>query len=79
MTKSININIQEFLKQFNREYTFLYDNDDHVVGYEEAVSAFDEFLKSDSNLVAEFSEYRGDYITSDREAAAFIFALEVLS
>lgn len=79
MAESININIQEFSKQFNKEYMFLYNNDDCVAGYEEAVSAFDEFLKSDSNLIAELSDYRGYLIISDRDAAAFMFALESLS
>ena len=69
------INIKAFEKQFQKEYNFLYENDDNVAGYKEAVEAFDEFLKENKNFVCEFVKYRGDFISSDREAAAFMFAL----
>lgn len=76
----MNINIQDFLKKFSEEYGFLYDNDDRVAGYHEAVEAFDEFLRNDvggfKKFVAEFANWRKDFISSDREAAAFMFALE---
>ena len=39
------INIKTFEKQFQKEYNFLYENDNNVAGYKEAVEAFDEFLK----------------------------------
>lgn len=70
------INIHKFLEQFNKEYDFLYDNFDAVAGYDEAVAAGDEFIKKNPKFVREFVEYRGDFISSDREVAAFIFALE---
>ena len=73
----MNINIAEFLEKFNAEYKFLYDNYDRVAGYEEAVTAFDEeFLPNHKEFVREFCKYRGDLITSDRECAAFMFAME---
>lgn len=73
----MNINIAEFLEKFNAEYKFLYDNYDRVAGYEEAVTAFDEeFLPNHKEFVGEFCKYRGDLITSDRECAAFMFAME---
>lgn len=71
-----NINIHKFLEQFNKEYDFLYDNYDNVAGYDEAVVAGDEFIKKNPKFVREFVEYRGDFISSDREVAAFMFALE---
>lgn len=73
----INIDIQAFLKQFNKEYNFLYNSDSYVAGYDEAVTAFDEFLATPNGnrLVREFVKYRQDFISSDREAAAFMFAL----
>lgn len=43
---------------------------------DDAVEAFDEFLKKHKEFVREFAKYRGDFISSDREAAAFMFALE---
>ena len=76
------MNIHEFAKKFSEEYTFLYKNQDRVAGYREAVDAFDEYLKNDiggfRKFVGEFANYRNDLITSDREAAAFMFALESL-
>ena len=69
------INIHEFHRRFGEEYEFLYDNHDNVAGYREAVEAGDEFIRTHLDFVLEFAEYRGDYITSDREVAAFMFAL----
>lgn len=74
-----NINIQAFGEQFDIEYDFLYDHEDRVAGYEEAVEAFDTFLANHGDFVRVFAEYRGDCITSDREAAAFMFALYSLA
>jgi len=74
------INIHAFAQQFAKEYDFLYEHCDRVAGYDEAVEAFDEFLATDNgnSFICEFINYRGDYISSDREAAAFMFALETL-
>lgn len=76
------MNIHEFAKKFSEEYSFLYKNQDRVAGYREAVDAFDEYLKNDiggfRKFVGEFANYRNDLISSDREAAAFMFALESL-
>lgn len=74
MEKSINI--QKFADEFHAEYNFLYDNNDNVAGYDEAVNAFDDFAKSHGNFIMEFVQYRRDFISSDREAAAFMFAME---
>lgn len=74
------ISIDRFLEQFNKEYAFLYDNRDRVAGYEEAVNAFDMFILDAQHaaFVGEFANYRNDMVTSDREAAAFMFALDAL-
>lgn len=72
------INIENFLEKFNSEYDFLYQNNNHVAGYDEAVRSFDGFLKNHQEFVSEFVKYREDFISSDREAAAFMFALESL-
>ena len=78
--QKINISIDRFLEQFNKEYAFLYDNRDRVAGYEEAVNAFDMFILDAQHaaFVGEFAKYRNDMVTSDREAAAFMFALDAL-
>ena len=74
-----NINIKAFIKQFKKEYNFLYENNNCVAGYYEAVAAFDEFVSAHGDFVGEFAKYRGDFISSDREAAAFMFALESIT
>lgn len=78
--QKISISIDRFLEQFNKEYAFLYDNRDRVAVYDEAVNAFDMFILDEQHaaFVGEFAKYRKDLITSDREAAAFMFALDAL-
>ena len=73
------INIQDFLEKFNDEYKFLYDSNGTVYGEKEAVKAFDDFVKQHGDFVREFVAFRGDFISSDREAAAFMFALDSMS
>lgn len=75
----IKVNIHKFLEQFNNEYSFLYDSYDNVAGYREALEFGDNFIKQEKNkdFVREFCMFRGDFLTSDREVAAFAFTLEV--
>ena len=74
--KTNTINIKKFESKFNENYKFLYDNNDNVAGYNEAVTAFDDFLNTNSDFVKEFVIFRGDAIMSDREAVAFMFTLD---
>lgn len=76
MQKSFNIH--RFLEEFRKEYDFLYESHDNVAGYDEAVTAFDDFAIKHSGFVCGFAEFRGDVISSDREAAAFMFAMEAM-
>ena len=71
-----NINIMEFDKEFNKQYNFLYDHYDRVAGYDEALEAGDKFIKKHPDFIREFVQYRGDFISSDREVVAFMFALD---
>lgn len=71
----MNINIHKFTEQFNKEYKFLYDNNDMVAGYNEALEEGDKFIAKHSDFVGEFVRHRGDFISSDREVVAFMFAL----
>ena len=76
MARNISISIEKFHKKFKKEYQFLYDNYDHVAGYAEAVHEFDYRIHHDlafSRMVQEFARYRKDFISSDREAAAYMF------
>lgn len=75
----IKVNIQEFSERFKKEYEFLYNAEGEVVGEDEAVTEFDRLINSNQSFqkfVGEFAKYRKDFISSDREAAAFMFALE---
>lgn len=74
-----NFNIADFLAKFDSNYDFLYDsnkNNVEVAGQREATEAFDDFVKQHRDFVREFVNYRGDFISSDREAAAFMFTLD---
>lgn len=73
-----NIGMEKFCEQFQKEYNFLYDCRGYVAGYDEAVSAFDRFQADHADFVRAFAQYRGDVVSSDREAAAFMFALDIL-
>ena len=73
-----NFNIADFLAKFDSNYDFIYDANKHnreVAEQREATEAFDDFVKQHGDFVREFVNYRGDFISSDREAAAFMFTL----
>lgn len=72
------VNMDDFSKQYSKEYQFLYDNNDNVAGYREAVDAFEEDMKHPKfqEFVGKFITHRGDLLSSDREVAAFEFACE---
>lgn len=70
------VDTRKFLETYRKEYNFLYNADGYVAGYDEAVDAFDKFLKEKPEFVSEIAKARGDIFSSDREAAAFMFAME---
>lgn len=74
--KITDINIHTFAKKFQEEYNFLYENHDCVAGYNEALAQGDDFIARHPEFVGEFVKYRGDFISSDREVVAFMFALD---
>lgn len=77
------INLEKLLDQFDKEYEFLYEADGrgaYVAGYREALEEGDRIIRENHDLIRAFARLRGDILTSDREVAAFAFALyEVLS
>lgn len=75
------LGIATFYEKYVKEYGFCKDSGDNVAGFDEAVKAFSAFIESDANaaFVREFCAHMGDYIASDREAAAFMFALESMT
>lgn len=67
--------IVEFAREFEAIYTMLHDSDVSPADYGEAVTAFADGEYPVSVLEA-FNDYREDYVSSDREAAAFMMALQ---
>ena len=78
--KTRTCNIHTFARKFQDEYNFCYDCGDRVSGFSEAVDEFDARMENlqFAEFVGEFANYRHDFICSDREAAAFMFAMESL-
>lgn len=76
---AVDVDIYAFAEQFQKEYDRLCESE-HVAGYRGAVEAFDSACNGESfrRFVAKFAKFRGDLISSDREAAAFMFALDAL-
>ncbi len=69
------LNLELIAELFNENYDFLYNNNDidtYVLS-----SLFDVFNKKRNfnDLVCQFNAKRHDFISSDREAAAFMMAL----
>lgn len=68
--------MKEFLERFDRVYDVLY-NAGGLIDYGDAVSKFDQMVRIRPAFKAklqEFESFRQDWITSDREAAAFTIA-----
>ena len=68
------LDIEVIAKLFNDNYDFIYSND---VDTYVLSSLFDAFNKKENfnDLVCKFNAKRHDFISSDREAAAFMMAL----
>ena len=81
---AVTVSMEELEPVFEKWYSNFYrthdDNDSKE--YREAVKTFDQKSKSDpefSAIVQQFTNYRCDFISSDREAAAFVMALDELN
>ena len=71
------------LERFNLVYNAIYDREDtpNAVNYEKAVEYFDNVIlkrKIARPVLDAFSVARQDVISSDREAATFVYALGLL-
>lgn len=64
----------ELSNLMDEEYSRLYDLRDQDPKYHEAVTAFDDYAHNHPYEIGEIVDQRGDFISSDREAAAFMFA-----
>lgn len=67
--------IVEFAHEFEAIYTMLHDSDVSPADYGDAVTAFADG-EYPVNVLEAFNAYREDYVSSDREAAAFMMALQ---
>ena len=81
---AVTVSMEELEPVFEKWYSSFYrthdDNDSKE--YREAVKTFDQKSKNDpefSAIVRQFTNYRCDFISSDREAAAFVMALDELN
>ena len=81
---AVTVSMEELEPVFEKWYSNFYrthdDNDSKE--YREAVKTFDQKSKNDpefSAIVQQFTNYRCDFISSDREAAAFVMALDELN
>ena len=63
------------LNIFEKNYAYLYENEDNVIGYEDARDIFDDFFEEYPEVVRAFSRHREDALVSDRESAAFMFTV----
>ena len=73
------IDLKRFFDVFSDIYEELHNYPAYIDGYDDAVDAFDSFLADHGDFVGKFAAFRGDFVSSDREAAAFMFALYELS
>ena len=72
------VDLEALLKDFSDEYKRIYDANDEVEGYEEMLWYGDSLIDECHDLCAAFARYRGDFLSSDREVAAFGFAVSKL-
>ena len=74
------VGCERFEYDFSLIYTMLYESDvaGGLVDYRAAVDKFYHLVKNDGFKaeIADFVDYRGDFIASDREAAAYVLALK---
>ena len=63
------------MNKFNEVYTFLYNNEDKIPNYKNMVALGDRMIGTHDKFVTDFIKYRGDFLTSDREVAAFACAV----
>lgn len=72
------VNLVKLKKLFSIEYKRIYDTEVagvFVYGYYEAMEYGERLIHECKDLVCAFAQYRGDVLSSDREVAAFGFAV----
>ena len=74
------VKMRDLLKRFGEEYESMYRGErrDLTVSYRTAVDEGDRLIREDKELVRAFVKHRRDIMSSDREVAAFYFAVNAL-
>jgi hypothetical protein len=74
------VKMKDLLKRFGEEYESMYRGErrDRAVSYRTAVDEGDRLIREDKELVRAFVKHRRDIMSSDREVAAFYFAVNAL-
>lgn len=73
-----NDKITDFIKAMHEEYSIIYDKQEKhepIPGYSEAAKMFDDTSKQNKIFLQALAGIRKDFISSDRECAAFTFAV----
>jgi hypothetical protein len=83
MTMYSNKFLEYFYDHFSKTYEELYDGGDtKIIGEKRWLQALDHFdneLSSvEKGLLNDFVSYRRDFVTSDREAVAFVLSLNCI-
>lgn len=78
IAKKENATIEEFSKQFSFDYKLIYEaqsvNRNFTIS--DKVQLFDSSIEVFKPIITVFNQYRQDFISSDRECAAFIMAID---
>lgn len=71
--------MEQVLKQFDeiykKQYSVLYSQKQDTTAYTKALSEWNNFCMQNEQFVSAYIQYRGDYLSSDREIVAFMFAV----
>lgn len=73
-----NVTIEDFNKQYAWSYNLLYDAEslNKDLDYSDKVECFDLYIDDMKDIITAFNNLRSDYISSDRECAAFMMTIE---
>lgn len=71
--------IKEISKHFGEEYDNLYTGKTVVKNYNNLIAEGDKFITEHPEFVGEFNEYRHDFLSSDREVAAFMLTIKAMN
>ena len=71
----LNLCVTEAVKRYRNMYSKLYEAKSTVKDYDKAVSFGDKILSSEPDFINAFVQENGDFVSSNREAAALGFTV----